>query len=574
MPARFLLLLVVAGCGSGAASQCVYDNATGPISFKYSPGNIFPSTTEFPHGLRYVQNTAECCALCQKYKNCTFWTRTPGPKCYDKEASCCYLKTAVAWAGRAPGTPGVISGSTKPLPVLPGKVLCSDGTNCGGTNSWTKWQDNSLPNATSSNPGTMPYPRSKDLVGWEFKSGCNPGYGGGKAYGYKDSSADTWLSSWAADGNLYTVWGDGHVQDDITGTVAIGNSCGKPPLFKVYHGQAAIVGDDPFNLTVTKVKGYSPEGYSAYPYGVRTPSGSLFYKGTWFYGTYYTPAYGYGPYPQGPLVGGLLGPLASFRTSTDLGETWTEPLLNATGPADNLLGEVGDPISKPDLPARITFGNPHFVDFGQELEHSPDGKAYIVAHGATAPSSTEMWMIGDQVYLARVAPTVAAINDKSQWEFYAGGHGAAAKWVAGDVRQATPLVEFTNHTGGTTMTYFPGLKKYVITICSAHDYPKMDGGHFDTWILESDDITGPWALVEYMKSFGPQAYLANFVSKFTAEKADTTARTFESMMMYSANYDSGGGAPNPPNSGYHMNLQQSRFDLSESFAARLEAAGM
>ena len=31
----------------------------------------------------------------------------------------------------------------------------------------------------------------------------------------------------------------------------------------------------------------------------------------------------------------------------------------------------------------------------------------------------------------------------------------------------------------------------------------MDGGDFDTWILESDDITGPWALVEYMKSFGP-----------------------------------------------------------------------
>ena len=29
------------------------------------------------------------------------------------------------------------------------------------------------------NPGEMPYPPSKDLVGWQFKSGCNPGYGGG-----------------------------------------------------------------------------------------------------------------------------------------------------------------------------------------------------------------------------------------------------------------------------------------------------------------------------------------------------------------------------------------------------------
>ena len=90
-------------------------------------------------------------------------------------------------------------------------------------------------------------------------------------------------------------------------------------------------------------------------------------------------------------------------------------------------------------------------------------------------------------------------------------------------------------------------------------------------MLESDDITGPWPLIEFMKSFGPQAYLANFVSKFSAQNANTTERTFESMMMYSANYDPHTHTPNPPNSGYHMNLQQSRFDLSQSFATRLAA---
>ena len=43
---------------------------------------------------------------------------------------------------------------------------------------------------------------------------------------------------------------------------------------------------------------------------------------------------------------------------------------------------------------------------------------------------------------------------------------------------------------------------------------------------------------------------------------------------FSANYDphtrSGG---NPPNSAYHMNLQQARFSLSAGFAARLEGRG-
>ena len=71
--------------------------------------------------------------------------------------------------------------------------------------------------------------------------------------------------------------------------------------------------------------------------------------------------------------------------------------------------------------AVVKFGAPHFVDFGRELQHSPDGMAYIVAHGATDPSSIQAWMQGDEVYLARVQPTAAAIGDGTQWEFYAGG---------------------------------------------------------------------------------------------------------------------------------------------------------
>ena len=61
--------------------------------------------------------------------------------------------------------------------------------------------------------------------------------------------------------------------------------------------------------------------------------------------------------------------------------------------------------------------------------------------------------------MARVTPTVAAIADKSQWEFYAGGHGTDAKCVQGDLSQAKPLVDWKNHTGVVTMTYFAPIKK-------------------------------------------------------------------------------------------------------------------
>ena len=130
--------------------------------------------------------------------------------------------------------------------------------------------------------------------------------------------------------------------------------------------------------------------------------------------------------------------------------------------------------------------------------------------------------------------------------------------MTGDVSKAAPLVEFTNHTGCTTMTYFAGIKKHVMSINTASHYPTMDGGDFDTWFLEADDITGPWSLVTFMKNFGPQVYFSNFPSKFSAKQANTSAKT----------YDGG----NPPNSAYHMNLQQARFSLSAEFAARLEGS--
>jgi hypothetical protein len=102
----------------------------------------------------------------------------------------------------------------------------------------------------------MPYPRSKDLVGWEYKSGCNPGYGSGNV---KGASADTFFPSWAADGNLYTGFTDGHVVDDETQGSASAKSEGVAPLYTVTHGQAVIIGDDPFALNITKVKTFSSQ---------------------------------------------------------------------------------------------------------------------------------------------------------------------------------------------------------------------------------------------------------------------------------------------------------------------------
>ena len=114
--------------------------------YKFAPGGLFPSTPEYPHGLRLVDTPAQCCDLCKSFKNCSFWTYENGgttaePSCYQYKKACCVLKTEAA-NGLSSHAPHSISGSMKPV----AKVTCRDGTQCGGTNEWTTWHDSTLPN--------------------------------------------------------------------------------------------------------------------------------------------------------------------------------------------------------------------------------------------------------------------------------------------------------------------------------------------------------------------------------------------------------------------------------------------
>ena len=148
---------------------CYVDNASGPVTFKWAAGNVFPSAPN--HGVKLADSAAHCCTMCQSFQNCSFWTWEHGgtdaqPTCYSMAGACCYLRTSAAWAGRATGQVGQVSGSTKPLPST--DISCRNGTNCGGTNLWTQWEDTALPNSTYTNPGTMPYMKSTDLIDWEL----------------------------------------------------------------------------------------------------------------------------------------------------------------------------------------------------------------------------------------------------------------------------------------------------------------------------------------------------------------------------------------------------------------------
>jgi len=119
------------------------------------------------------------------------------------------------------------------------------------------------------------------------------------------------------------------------------------------------------------------------------------------------------------------GPFWGFRISRDAGKTWEET-PNRPYSLEN-RGSLCKAALFPE-PAYyhgpVKFGAPHVVDFGCNMEHSPDGKVYLVAHGCEDDSPGRFvktgWNHGDGVYMARVKPGVETINNRSAYEFFSG----------------------------------------------------------------------------------------------------------------------------------------------------------
>eukprot|EP00929_Paragymnodinium_shiwhaense_P100045 TRINITY_DN62068_c0_g1_i1.p1 TRINITY_DN62068_c0_g1~~TRINITY_DN62068_c0_g1_i1.p1 ORF type:complete len:496 (-),score=18.09 TRINITY_DN62068_c0_g1_i1:40-1527(-) len=379
-------------------------------------------------------------------------------------------------------------------------------------------------------PENIPFPRSTLFDTIEF-TGRYAQYG----------KADTWYPTWAADGKLYSPWTDGSVGDAHAGSSCNGAWCLSTTGF------ASISGHDPFNLTIERVGTVKA---SPWPYHGRYPCGSLAYNGTWFYGTYALDDLN--GYCQNWCI---QGPFLGFRWSTDGGETWTEPrpyLRN--GYRDSLFGEG----ASDNHSSKIKYGAPHVVDFGRELEHAPaedpETFMYIVGHGASQPASPTSWMQGSEVYLARVRPTIEDVQNASQWQFFAGrAVDGNDLWAKGRVADAKPVVSWANKTGVTTMTYVPAVQRYIMIVSTPTLSPFTEKT-FDTYLLESKHITGPFHYITYMKEFGPQAYFVNIPSKFVdSETKDGSLRLF---LSSSANFAAGNVTANPPGSGYHWTLHE------------------
>ena len=386
-------------------------------------------------------------------------------------------------------------------------------------------------------PGDCPFKQSEEFNGIKLL-GIKSGY----HYG------DTWYPTWASNDTLYSPWTDGRTKR-LDGYSDLSESYVDP--VHITTGQGVIIGDDPLTM-----KAYSiglDKNSPAAPYHGRYPCGSLVYNGVWYYGTYcLDPDDGSTKYGDRTVNWPWLGPFVGFRYSDDYGHTWTPCPYE---PADPIFGETG----LNGYPVKI--GAPHFVDFGKNMQYSPDGKAYLVAHGADTSDTkwqfwNDSWITGDQIYLIRVTPSVENINDPSKYEFYRGKDENGDPVWTDNFKEIKPLLEWNNNMGCVTITYNAPLKKYLMCVTDGGDtVSKMS-----TYILESDNLDGEWRIISYMKDFGEQAYFVNIPSRFISNDGK------EMWLLYSGNFsldpDDDVIEVDPPGSHYGMVFQKIQL-LSE-----------
>ncbi|MEI6140978.1 MAG: hypothetical protein WCP85_17050 [Mariniphaga sp.] len=376
-------------------------------------------------------------------------------------------------------------------------------------------------------PSGSPFRQSKEITGIKFL-GLKSGF----------HVADTWYPTWSDDNHLYSPFTDGQCPR-LEGSFETSNSAGE----NATTGQAVIEGDDPLTLKVYSL-GLSKAPPS--PYQGRYPCGSLIHNKIWYYGTYCLAPDGGARYGDSIFNWPWMGPFVGFRYSTDYGRSWKACPHTPVKPLFSETGINGYPVK---------IGSPHFVDFGKNMQYSPDGKAYLVAHGADKNDSpyrfyNDSWITGDQVYLLRVVPSIENINDASKYEFYAGKDGQGNPVWTYDFKKIKPVLEWDNNMGCVTVTYNAPLKKYLMCV--------TDGGNtcarMNTYFLESDKLDGEWKMITYLKNFGEQAYFVNFPSKFISKDGKTA------WLLYSGNF-----APdwngvkilaNPPGSHYGLVLQK------------------
>ena len=120
--------------------------------------------------------------------------------------------------------------------------------------------------------------------------------------------------------------------------------------------------------------------------------------------------------------------------------------------------------------------------------------------------------------------------------------------------------------GCTTISYDAPLRKYLM--CVTDGWPGVED--MNSYLLEADEITGPYRLITFMAKFGRQAYFLTFPSKFMG--ADGRSAWLSYSANFHKSYFGNRTVADPMGSRYAWTLQEVRLLDAPGLAALKAAA--
>ena len=249
--------------------------------------------------------------------------------------------------------------------------------------------------------------------------------------------SDNWPVTWAADGNLYTAYGDGN--GFLPGT------------------------EIKLSLGICRVEGNPPDIKGS---NIRTISGERVGDGM------------YGPKASGMLmVDGSLYMLVRNLNNSQL--AWSD--------------DAGLTWEWADWRFTSGLGCPTFLNFGKNYENARDQYVYIYSN-----NEETAYKASDEMILARVPKDRLKVKDS--YEYFAGFGGDAKPLWTEDYQKRKAVFSNPGKCYRSGITYNAGLKRYlwcqVIQVSNRGTArgPRFNGG---LGIFEAPEPWGPWKTVYY-----------------------------------------------------------------------------
>jgi hypothetical protein len=167
---------------------------------------------------------------------------------------------------------------------------------------------------------------------------------------------------------------------------------------------------------------------------------------------------------------------------------WTR---NAGNPQLAWSKDHGQTWAWSDWTWTTSFGCPTFLNFGRNYAGARDDYVYVYSH-----DNHSAYLPADRMVLARVPK--ARIKDRDAYEFFAGRDARNQPIWTADIAQRVGVFAHEDRCYRSSISYNPGLKRYLWCQILPGDDPRFRGGF---GIYDAPEPWGPWTTAFFTETW-------------------------------------------------------------------------